>query len=118
MKELFRQLFTAIDKRDANGFVSFLTDNASFRFANAPAVSGKEGIRQAVRGFFAQIKGLSHRIDELWQQGNTVICEGEVVYIRLDGSRLTVPFVDIFRLEKGLIANYRIYIDISTLFSV
>ena len=33
MKDYLGQLFAAIDRKDADGFVSFFTDDACFRFA-------------------------------------------------------------------------------------
>lgn len=117
MKDWLTRLFITIDRKDAQGFVSFFADNAAFRFANAPAVLGKENIRKAVGDFFSAIKGLRHNIVGVWEFENVVICEGEVAYTRLDSKQLTVPFVDIFRMEKDLIADYRIYMDISALFA-
>ncbi|MDO8662925.1 MAG: nuclear transport factor 2 family protein [Candidatus Omnitrophota bacterium] len=116
-KEWIKNLFSKIDRMDSDGFSASLAQNASFRFANAPAVIGRENIRGAVSSFFTQIKGLRHRILETWECGNTVICEGEVTYTRHNGSALTLPFVDILRMEAELIADYRIYMDISALFA-
>jgi len=115
VKERLNQLFAAIDRKDADGFVSFLTKDACFRFANAPVIRNKEDIRNAVSQFFSNIKGLRHHIHGVWEQNNIMICEGEVTYIRLNGSDLTLPFVDIIRMEGDLIADYRIYMDISPL---
>jgi hypothetical protein len=42
--------------------------------------------------------------------------EGEVTYIRPDGTTVTVPFANIFELRGTLIAVYRIFIDNSPLF--
>ena len=117
MKERIRQLFTIIDRKDAQGFSSFFTDDATFRFANAPCVCGKDNIRKAVSDFFIKIKGLRHHITGVWEFENVAICEGEVIYTRLDDKVITLPFVDIFRTEKDLIADYRIYIDITPLFA-
>ena len=117
MKDWIKQLFATIDRKDAQGFASFFTGNAVFRFANAPCVCGKDNIRKAVQDFFIQTKGLRDNITGVWEFGNIVICEGEVIYARLDDQAITIPFVDIFRMEKDLIADYRIYIDITPLFA-
>jgi hypothetical protein len=45
------------------------------------------------------------------------ICEVEITYERRDGSRITLPCVDVFRLSNGLIADYRAYMDINPLFA-
>lgn len=115
MKDWMNRLFAAIDHKDADGFVSFLTEDACFRFGNAPAICNKKDIRNAVSLFLSGIKDLRHRILGIWEQDNIVICEGEVAYTRHDGSELTFPFVDIFRMNGELIADYRIFMDISPL---
>jgi ketosteroid isomerase-like protein len=115
MKDLWNQLFAAIDRKDADGFASFLTKDASFRFANAPVICNKENIRNAVAIFLSNIKGLRHRILNVWEQDSVIICEGEVIYTRYNGSELALPFVDILRIKADLISDYRIYMDISAL---
>ncbi len=114
-KGLLKNLFLAIDRKDADGFVSFLTQDACFRFANAPVIHNQEGIRSAVVLFFSSLKGLRHRLLDVWEQDNVIICAGEVTYTRQDGSELTLPFVDILRMHGDLISDYRIYMDISPL---
>lgn len=116
MKEVVRKLFSAIDKKDVDGFILFLTKNASFTFANMPAVSGEKNIREAVTSFFSSVKSLKHNVSNIWESGNTIICEGRVTYARQDGKELTFPFVNIFRMEGSLIADYRIYTDNSELY--
>lgn len=115
MNDWTNQLFAAIDRKDAEGFVSFLAGDACFRFGNAPVVRDKENIRNVVSSFLSSVKGLRHHLLGVWEQGNVVICEGEVTYARHDGSTLTLPFVDIFRMKGNLITDYRIFMDISPL---
>ena len=117
MKNRISDLFGAIDKMDADAFVSFLTEDAGFKFANAPTVKGREEIRKAVSQFFSAIKGLKHEIRDVWELDNAAICEGEVTYTRHDGSKLSFPFADILRMKNELISDYRIYMDISSLFA-
>ncbi len=113
-----KSLFRSVDGSDANTFVTFLTDEASFQFANAPVVKGKPAIREMLKGFFDSIKGLNHQLTDTWQQNDAVICRGVVTYTRHDGSTLTVPFANIFRLKDGLIDEYLIYVDASQLYAV
>ena len=110
-------LFRSIDAMDAGHFASFLTEDAVFRFGNAPEVSGREAIRATVAGFFGMIAGLEHRITETWAQPGAVICRGEVTYTRKDGTKLTVPFADVFGMRGESVAHYQIYMDVSPLFS-
>ena len=88
-------MFAAIDRKDSTVFVGYLTDDAVFRFGSAPAVRGRDAIREAVDGFF----------------------EGEVTYTRLDGTSVTLPFADVFEYEGDQIAEYKIYIDIAPLYT-
>jgi limonene-1,2-epoxide hydrolase len=48
---------------------------------------------------------------------NTIVCEGEVTYTRHDGSKITLPFANVFEVKNELITLYRIYIDIGPLFA-
>ncbi|MEK6728060.1 MAG: nuclear transport factor 2 family protein [Candidatus Omnitrophota bacterium] len=117
MKEKIESLFKTIDKKDAAGFVSFLAEGASFKFANTPEVVGRENIQNAVANFFSSIKGLRHRILMVYEAGDFLICEGEVTYIKHDGTELTLPFADILKIKGGLISDYRIYMDPSPLYN-
>ncbi len=114
----FEKLFVSIDAMDTEGFLSFIAPDAEFRFASAPPVSGHAGIGDAVQGFFSSISALSHDLGRMVAEGNTVVCEGEVTYTRHDGSRITLPFCNVFEIEDGLISLYRIYIDVAPLYAV
>ncbi len=108
-------LFAAIDKQDARGFAEFLTDDASFRFGSAPAVTGRAAIIEAVSAFFASLAGVSHRITAVATRGDMLFCEGETTYTRHDGKAVVVPFADVFEYAGDKIADYRIYADLAPL---
>jgi len=110
-------VFAAIDARDGAGFVSYLTENAVFRFGSTPPVQGRDAIQAAVEGFFTTIAGCSHDISNTLSKDDTLVCEGTVTYARHDGSKITLPFVDVFEYEADLIAHYKIYIDINPLYA-
>ena len=109
-------LFRSIDAMDADRFVSFLASDAVFRFGNAPEVRGGVAIRDAVAGFFGMIAGLEHRITDTWAHPDRVVCRGEVTYTRKDGTKITLPFADVFVMRGGLVGDYRIYMDVTPLF--
>ena len=116
-RSLLRDLFAAIDACDGERFVSYLTPGAEFRYGSAPAVLGREAIREAVEGFFSTIAGLSHTLNFTVSDGDALVCEGEVTYTRKDGSKLTLPFANVLRTEDGQFSSYRIYIDIGPLYA-
>jgi hypothetical protein len=111
------ELFRTIDEMDSDKFVTFLTEDAQFRFGNAPAVNGKSAIREAVAGFFSTIKEINHKKINLWVNSNSVLYEGEVTYTRHDGSTLTIPFINKFGMVGDKIKDYFIYIDITPLYA-
>jgi len=110
-------LFRAIDARDAVKFADFLTADAVFRFGSAAPVFGREAIVHAVDGFFASIRAVEHRPLWEWAALDSLVCEGEVTYTRHDGSRITLPFVNVFRMRGSLIEDYRVYIDMAPLYT-
>ena len=112
-----RELLATVDRMDADGFVSFLTEDATFRFGNAEAVTGRAAIREAVAGFFGSIAALSHHIERIWTGPEAVACDGEVTYVRHDGLEIRLPFADVFVMREGKISEYLIYIDISPLYA-
>jgi ketosteroid isomerase-like protein len=115
--EWTRDLFRCVDAKDSDGWLEFLAADARFRFGNAPAVQGKDAIREAVSAFFASISELRHELVEIWNHADAVICRGDVIYTRLDGSTLIAPFANVLKLQDNLIRDYLIYADVSDLYS-
>jgi ketosteroid isomerase-like protein len=110
-------LFRAIDARDGAAFVSFLTEDAVFRFGSAPPVDGRDAIKASVEAFFGSIAGLAHHVTKVVQDGDSLICEGEVTYERHDGSKVTLPFANVLDCEADLVRHYKIYMDATPLFA-
>ncbi len=115
--EWLPSLFGAIDAADAGSFCAYLTDDATFRFGNAPPVQGRSAIEQAVRQFFASIRRSRHQLGRVWPAADAVAVEGAVTYTRLDGTEITLPFADTLVLRGDRIAEYYIYIDITPLYA-
>jgi limonene-1,2-epoxide hydrolase len=110
------KLFASIDAMDTESFLSCIREDAIFRFGSSPPVQGHAAIRAGVDGFFASIAALQHVVQRQVAEDNAVVCEGEVTYTRHDGSKITLPFVNVFEVAGGLISLYRIYIDIGPLY--
>ena len=113
----FDKLFASIDAMDTEGFVGFLSPEAVFRFGSAPPVAGRAAIAEAVGGFFDSISGIRHELHRFVAGDDFIFCDGEVTYTRRDGSRVTLPFADVFETHDGLISLYGIYIDIAPLYA-
>jgi len=113
----WNSLLASIDAKDTERFLSFLAEDGEFVFGNAPAAVGHAGIGAAVSGFFGMIQGSQHRLLTAWEGTDTAACEGLVTYTRLDGSQVTLPFVDVFHFRGGKIGRYQIYMDVNPLFA-
>ncbi len=111
------ELFASIDEMDAEKFSTYLDENATFTFGNAPAVTGREAVTEAVTGFFGTIAGLSHDIQNTWTIDDDVVVQGEVTYTRQDQSKVTLPFMNHFGMKGELVGNYQIYADVAPLYS-
>jgi ketosteroid isomerase-like protein len=116
-REWWARLFAAIDAKDMRAFLAFLTDDAEFRFGSSPPAHGHAAIGAGVSGFFGMIGGCRHRALRTWEDGDSVVCQGEVTYTRLDGSRITLPFVNVFEMRGDKVSRYLIYSDLGPLFA-
>ncbi len=117
MKEEFiPTMYKRIDAMDSDSLVAYMTEDASFKFANIPAVKGKENIRQFLNSFFNSIKALKHSGLEFWKAENTWFAAGEVEYTRHNDTHLKVPFSVLLKMQSDKIRDYLIYIDNSELY--
>ncbi len=111
------KLFNAIDAMNPDAFVSFLTEDAEFRFGGYPSVHGRAGIFATVDGFWKSIGGSSHALVRHWVDGDHVALQGLVTYTRKDGRVVEVPFVNVFEMRGDLIHRYLIHIDNTPVFA-
>ena len=112
-----KTLFQALDAFDAHTFASFLTEDATFVFANQEPVKGKHAIRDYVARFFTSIAAIRHDVSETWTVPDAIISRGTVTYTRHNGTQLKVPFANVFRLRNERIQDYLIYVDNSKLYT-
>ncbi len=115
-KEQLDSLFEAIDSKDAARFATFINEDGTFIFGNAPEVVGRSNIFNAVDEFFKSIKSINHTIDGSIQNETELAIYGTSEYTRHNGTKLLTPFCNIFKFKNGLIQKYQIYIDLSQLY--
>ena len=116
-KDWWSSLFATIDGKRSQEFAQYLTPNGEFRFGSQPSVHGQANVAAYVDAFFGMIGGSRHELLRTWDADGTTVCEGLVHYTRLDGSKITIPFVNVFYLQGDRIARYLIYIDNGPLFA-
>jgi ketosteroid isomerase-like protein len=91
-----------------------------FQLGNAPPTVGHESFADSTAILHGAVAALSHELTTVWTVQTpepAVICEMAVTYRRHDGTRLTLPCLNVFRLREGRVAEYRIYMDMNPLFS-
>lgn len=103
--------------RSPDDFAAFFAEDASYRFGNFPPILGRNAIRESSISFRSRVKLARHDIKNLWEMGDTVVSEMEVIYTRLDDKVVVVPCTDVILLHDGLFQAMRIYIDTSPVFA-
>jgi hypothetical protein len=116
-QELIREIFSVVDAKNIEGFLKYLTPDATFRFGNAPALIGHETIRNGLVPFYASINALQHKILGVWVADNIAFSRMEVQYTRLDGRLVTLPVGNFFSFRDELIADYHVYMDIGPVYA-
>lgn len=112
-----RDMFAAVDSAAIDSFVTYLAPQVRFRFANGAPLIGRDAVRLNLIEFFKNFRSLRHDINEIWINGDVVICEQTVTYTRHDGSKVSMPCVNILKFKDALISEYLIYIDLAPLFA-
>ncbi len=116
MPEWLKNLYTTIDKMDANAFADYISRDGEFIFGNIPAVVGRENISTFVDHFFKSIKGIQHTPLDFVIENNKVISWGIVTYTRHNETQLSVKFCNLFLRDGELIKTYDVYVDTSQLY--
>jgi ketosteroid isomerase-like protein len=115
-----RELFAAMDAGDTARALGLMTDDVGFRFGSAEPTVGRAALAANADEMAAAIASLTHELFAVWTVNEpepAVLCEMAVTYTRHDGSRVTLPCLNVFRLRDGRIADYRIYMDINPVFA-
>ncbi len=114
--DLVKRLFSRGEAFDAEGFVTFFTDNPVYQFGNFDVCLDKESIQKSAENFFSQINAVYHEIKMIWEVGDLVFVEMDVTYWRKDNSEISLPCTDIFRVEGDKFSELRIFMDVNPVF--
>jgi ketosteroid isomerase-like protein len=110
-------IFAAFDAKDIAALAELVTDDVRLQLGNAAVVEGKAEFVEALQGFVASVAGFRHTVTNVWSDLDAVIAELKVQYTRLDGTELTLPCCNVFRLRDGAVADYRVYMDITPVYA-
>ncbi len=107
----------AIDAKDTQKFLSYLTSDAIFRYGSSKPVVGIKEIELAIDGFFKSIESLTHTPINYWEKEGSVVLEGVVSYVTLKGTTVDVPFCDVLYFRNEKVYKWLVYIDPTPVFT-
>ncbi|MBH8563071.1 DUF1857 family protein [Nostoc sp. CENA67] len=114
--DLVKRLFSRGEAFDSEGFINFFTDTPVYQFGNFDVCLDKAAIKKSADAFFSGISAVYHDIKMIWEVGDVVFVEMDVTYWRKDGSVVTLPCSDIFRVEGDKFSELRIFMDVNPVF--
>jgi len=118
VSDLVRDMFAHIDRMDTPALLSSLAPDVVFQFGSAAAVTGRERVGEIVSGVFGGLRSISHEFLNIWQFDDVSVCRVATTYGLPDGRSKTLPAAVILkRGAGGLVADYRIYQDVSPLWA-
>ncbi len=94
-----------------------LSEDSRFKFGNFPEAQGKTNIHQAQTDFYKTIKALKYDVLHVWKNKDSVVAEMLVTYIRHDGSEITLPVTDVFKIHNNKVTGTYIYMDVNPLYA-
>jgi len=115
--DLVRDLFAAAYANDLDKYLTFFTEGAIYKAGNAEPMIGPSAIREFAIPVMQRFKTVAHEIKNIWQVGDTVLCQAEVVYNRNDGKVAKVPTVNIIKFKGGKISELQAFGDPSPAFA-
>lgn len=114
--DLVKRLFSRSEAFDLEGFISFLTDTPVYQFGNFEVCLDQESIKKSVENFFSKISAVYHEFKMMWELGDLVFVEMDILYWRKDGSMVSLPCTDIFRIKGDKFSELRRFIDVNPVF--
>lgn len=110
------KLYQAVDAQDVSTLAGRMTEDGIFRFANIPAVQGRDNISAFLSGFYQTIKSIKHSGIESWSSDGVTFVTGNVTYVSPTDFILTVPFGVLLKFRGELISEWLIFVDNSELY--
>jgi ketosteroid isomerase-like protein len=114
--DVIRQMYAAYDAKEMSILAGLTTDDVTVRHGNGAFLEGKRSFIAEVNAFLGLVTGIRHEVLALWRDDHIVVAELDVHYLRLDGTEVTLPSCNVFRVQDGLISEYRIYMDNAPIF--
>jgi ketosteroid isomerase-like protein len=107
----------AMDALDVERYSSFLADDVTVQFNNAPAVEGKAAVTAMLAGYWQSFAAIEHEPLNIYGSDERFMLEALNHYVRHDGRRVTTCAVALTdRDARGKVTSVRVYADASPVF--
>ncbi len=110
-------LFSRGESFDTLGFSELFIEKPLYQFGNFPIAYNRSDIKVSADDFFTKIQAVYHDLKTVREDGDILIVEMDVHYWRNDGTYITLPCTDIFRMEGKLFSELRIFMDVNPVFN-
>jgi ketosteroid isomerase-like protein len=111
-------MFTAMDRGDLDTTAGFLHPHVVVSLGNLEPIHGLEAFVAQYAQVTSQLAGIRHEIHDVWtarEDDAITVARMTVHYTRTPGDVVSLPCCNVFRVADGLIADYRVFIDMSPL---
>ena len=99
---------------EADELAEYFTDDATYHNIPLPRITGKEAIRDFLRGFLDTFGGIDFHIRHQ-------VCSGDIVFnervdtFTVNGKTIALPVAGVFEIVEGRIHAWRDYFDMAPL---
>jgi len=109
-------VLAAIDAGELAIATNYLRDDVTVLFGNFAPLTGAATFTRLFEQFTSSLQAVRHEIHHIWPAANdpdVLVAAMTAHYTRTDGEYVSLPCCNVFRMCGGLIADYRVYMDIS-----
>jgi hypothetical protein len=104
-------MYEDVDANRGPAVLARFAPDVELQFGARPVVTGVEDAQRTLGSVHENFVSVSHRFVNVWELGDTTICEFEATYLLPNGEHLPLPTLTILRGSNGLIESMRVYID-------
>jgi len=115
--ESVQSAYAAVEQNDIETYVTYFTEDCSYKVGNFEPVLGHDGIRALAAPLVEMFSSVTHDVKSLWEVGDTVFCEMDITYSRKDGKVAVIPCVDIIHFAGDKVKELKAYLDPTPAFS-
>lgn len=106
-------IIPALDRFDIETVLHLLDENCSIQIGSRGIINGKTRIKETLSAFFSQLNTIEHQIYEVFEADATVVIRGNITFTHKDEWEQRGAICDIFKIEKGKIVAFQMYMDCS-----